>query len=303
MRQQCRGAWAGGHRPGPRRGVVENHGATSPPSPLPQLPPVRPAVCRRQATGAPALYPPPRPGGSPPSPRKGRGAGGGGRRQGSTPRAPTPPPACSHGRRDRQADPRQRTRAPHGPRPGSTHEHESEQYGGHALHDLSNANDTRFVVRPGKAEGRTALERPPAPRGPPATPLGRTAHRQPPPPAPPAPERPGRAGPPIRGHTTPSQARGERDRAGPPKQATQRTGPGQDTRRGTDRVERPYRRPAPEPREVRAPHRPGEGGAARTPRERERMRVQRTRGEYQKGNRTEAAERTDRLKWRTSERG
>ena len=30
-------------------------------------------------------------------------------------------------------------------------------------------------------------------------------------------------------------------------------------RRGTDRVERPYQRPAPEPHEVRAPHRPREG--------------------------------------------
>ena len=46
----------------------------------------------------------------------------------------------------------------------------------------------------------------------------------------------------------------------PPKQAKRSTGPGQDTRRGTDRVERPYQRPAPAPREVCAPHQPGEGG-------------------------------------------
>ena len=45
----------------------------------------------------------------------------------------------------------------------------------------------------------------------------------------------------------------------PPKHAGQSKGPGQDTRRGTDRVERPYQRPAPGPREVRAPHNPGEG--------------------------------------------
>ena len=38
------------------------------------------------------------------------------------------------------------------------------------------------------------------------------------------------------------------------------TGPRQETQRGTNRWERPYRRPAPEPRVVRAPHRPGGGG-------------------------------------------
>ena len=73
-------------------------------------------------------------------------------------------------------------------------------------------------------------------------------------------------------------------------------------RRGTDRVERPYQRPAPGPREVRAQHKPGRGGA-RTPRERERTHTQRTRGETEKGKRTEPVERTDRMEWRTSERG
>ena len=68
-------------------------------------------------------------------------------------------------------------------------------------------------------------------------------------------------------------------------------------------MERPYQRPAPGPREVRAPHQPGEEGGARTPRERERTHTQRTRGEYQKGNRTEPAERKDRMEWRTSEPG
>ena len=54
---------------------------------------------------------------------------------------------------------------------------------------------------------------------------------------------------------------------------------------------------------MRAPHQPGEGGGAQTPRERERTHTQRTRGEIQKGNRTEPAEHTDRMQWRTSERG
>ena len=68
-------------------------------------------------------------------------------------------------------------------------------------------------------------------------------------------------------------------------------------------MELPYQCPAPRPREVRAPHKQGEeGGGARTPRERERTHTQRTRGEYQKGNRSEPAERTDRMEWRTSER-
>ena len=68
-------------------------------------------------------------------------------------------------------------------------------------------------------------------------------------------------------------------------------------------MERPHRRPAPGPHEVRAQHRPREGGSARTLRERERTHTQRTRGEYQKGNRTKPADRTDRMELRTSERG
>ena len=47
----------------------------------------------------------------------------------------------------------------------------------------------------------------------------------------------------------------------PPKHARRSTGPGQDTRRGTDQVERPYQRPVPGPREMRAPHHPAGGGA------------------------------------------
>ena len=43
-----------------------------------------------------------------------------------------------------------------------------------------------------------------------------------------------------------------------------------------------------------------QGGGKRTPRERERTHTKGTRGDYQKGNRTERAERTDRVEWRTS---
>ena len=46
-----------------------------------------------------------------------------------------------------------------------------------------------------------------------------------------------------------------------------------------------------------------QGRGDRTPRERERTHTQRARGDYQKGDRTELAECTDRVEWRTSERG
>ena len=65
-------------------------------------------------------------------------------------------------------------------------------------------------------------------------------------------------------------------------------------------MERPWQRPVPGPRGLRTPHHPGGGGAdaagagAHT-------HTQRARGDYQKGNRTELAERTDRVEWRTSE--
>ena len=49
----------------------------------------------------------------------------------------------------------------------------------------------------------------------------------------------------------------------PPKHARLSNGPGQDRRRGTDHVERPYQRPVPGPREVCTPHHPGGGGSGR----------------------------------------
>ena len=102
----------------------------------------------------------------------------------------------------------------------------------------------------------------------------------------------------------PSQVGGNWTGSPPPEQAKRSTGPRPDTRRGMDRVERPYQRPAPGPRGVRAPHQPREeGGGARTPRERERTHTQRAHGKNQRGNPTEPAERTDRMEWRTSERG
>ena len=79
------------------------------------------------------------------------------------------------------------------------------------------------------------------PRGrPPTTPAARSPHRA----------------------CGPGQVGRNRDRtAPPPEHARQSKGQGQDTRRGTDHVERPYQRPVPGPCEVRTPHHPGGGGA------------------------------------------
>ena len=106
--------------------------------------------------------------------------------------------------------------------------------------------------RDGPRQGDPPPHWPPRPHSP-----GERHTGRPPPLAhPPARERPGRADRPHGEHTAPSQVGGKRDRAAPPpqKQTKRDTGPGQDTQRGTDRVEWPYQRPAPGPREVRVPH-------------------------------------------------
>ena len=86
--------------------------------------------------------------------------------------------------------------------------------GGHAPHGQHNANDTRFVACPGKAEGRNETERPPALQAPP----GRTHGGYGAPPPPPLPARPPaheRHGPaPQRAAPTGRAGRG--DREGPP---------------------------------------------------------------------------------------
>ena len=71
-------------------------------------------------------------------------------------------------------------------------------------------------------------------------------------------------GTPFRHPHNPKPSRGKTgpDRP-PPKHARRSKGPGQDTRRGTDHVERPYQRPLPGPREVRTPNHPGGGGGRR----------------------------------------
>ena len=64
-----------------------------------------------------------------------------------------------------------------------------------------------------------------------------------------------------RGASYREKGKGTKGLGHPPKDLNRRsTGPGQETRRATNGLARPYRRPAPEPRVVRAPHQPGGGG-------------------------------------------
>ena len=152
----------------------------------------------RGGAGGPRRDPPPQPppparktrGRQPPAPR-GRGDDTPSpwrdrvaRERGRSTARPPAPAARSHRNRGEQANPRQRARTPHGPRPEKAGEHEPEQYGGHALHDQNDASDTRFVACPGKAERRNEVERPPAPLAPPAAQTGGAAHAPPPPPQP-----------------------------------------------------------------------------------------------------------------------
>ena len=201
--------------------------------------------------------------------------------------------------------------------------------GGHAPHGQHNASDARFVACPGKAEGRKEAERPPALQSvgdpvvllPASYPSARqSAIQRTPPSFLPSPD-PGRMdcawkahsrrkrlprtrapprGRPAAAPATPSQVGGNRDRTAPPqaRQTEHGTGAGHAEGHG------PHGTALPAPsagttRDARATPPRGE----RTPRERERTHTKRTRGDHQKGNRTERAERTDHLEWRTSERG
>ena len=198
----------------------------------------------------------------PPSPPQDRGAREGGRSR-ARPHAPA---ACSRRNYEVQANPRQHARAPRGPRPGTASEHETERYGGPPFMARATPRTPALLPaqerqRDGPRQGDPPPHWPPRPHS-----RGGTAYSPPPPPTPPpGAETPQTRRPTPGGAHSPKPGRGEAGPGRPPppqktKQTTRGTGPGQDTRRGTDRVERPYQRPAPGPREVRAPHRPGEGG-------------------------------------------
>ena len=240
MRRRREGGQGREPRAAPER---ESGGAAARPPPHP--------IAGRQTAGAPALTHRRQRGWSPlPPAGRRRPRGGAGARPAHPPQPPAPAGTAGNKRTRTNAPGRHRGRA-----------QRRQASRNHALHDQNDASDTRVVARPGEAEGQNEAERPPAPLAPPAAQTGGAAHRPPPlPPQPPARERPGRADQPHGGRATPSQVGGKRDRAAPPKHPRRSKGPGQDTQRGTDRVERPYQRPAPGPREVRAPHHPGGGG-------------------------------------------
>ena len=246
----------------------------------PPTPPTRP-----QAAGAPV--PPAEAGGMvPPPPARERSR--------STARPPAPA-ADSYRNRGEQGSLRQRARTPHRSRPEKAGKHDPEWYGDHAPHDQNNASDTRFVACPGKADERNEAERPPALLTPPAAQTGGTAHGPPPPPRP-APRHTNPTDPPHGGRTAPSQVGGSQDRIAPP-QARQ-------TEQGTGAGPRGTTLPSPSAGTARGAHAtPPRGGGEQTPRERERTHTQRARGDYQKGNQTELAERRDHVEWHTSERG
>ena len=172
------------------------------------------------------------------------------------------------------------------------------------------ATPARKVARCGAGAGSPRQHRPHlghTGRGTPATrPRGRAAGegtatasdtRRP---SQPAPRHTNDTDPPHGGRTTPSQEGGNRDRTAPPPST-----PDGARDRGRTRGGARTTLNGPTSAQCRdsagcARHTTKGGGGAR---ERERTHTQRARGDYQKGNRTELAERTDRVDWRTSERG
>ena len=115
----------------------------------------------------------------------------------------------------------------------------------------------------------------------------------------PAPQdgRPGAAAP-----ATPSQGGGNRDRTAPPP-STPDGARDRGRTRGGARTKWNGPTSAQCRDHARCARHTTQRGGERTPRERERTHTKRTRGDYRKGNRTERAERTDRMELRTSERG
>ena len=102
--------------------------------------------------------------------------------------------------------------------------------------------------------------------------------------------------------TTPSQVGGNRDRTAPP-QGTPGGARDRGRTRGGARTTWNGPTSAQCRDHARCARHTTQGGGERTPRERERTHTKGTRGDYQKGNRTERAERSDRVEWRTRQRG
>ena len=118
---------------------------------------------------------------------------------------------------------------------------------------------------------------------------------------------PGDGPPPLRGTQPPQgvQAKPGREEPGPdrPPQSTPEGARDRGRTRGGARTTWNGATSAQCQDRARCPRHTTQGGGVRTPRERERTHTQRARRDYQKGNRTELAERTDRVEWRISEQG
>ena len=101
---------------------------------------------------------------------------------------------------------------------------------------------------------------------------------------------------------TPSREEGNRDRTAPPQSTPDRASDRSRTRGGARTT---WNGPtSAQCRDhARCARHTTQGGGERIPRERERTHSKGTRGDNRKGNRTERAERTDRVEWRTSGRG
>ena len=185
-----RGAGIEYRRPPPRRGAGRPRRDPPPPNP-----PQRPA-----SRGGPGPNPPRQGGWSPPPPKRGAGA-----RPAPPPQPPAPTGAAKKKRArantpGRRTDRAQRRRA-------STNR---SGMGGHAPHGQHDASDTRFVARPGKAEGRNEAERLPALQAPPGRTNGGYGTCPPPPPGPRPGTRTPRTRPAARSHHRACKPRGQR---------------------------------------------------------------------------------------------
>ena len=246
---------AGNRRP-PPRGRAE--GPRRPPPPAPHQP--------RQPTrrGGAGLHPPGAEGMVPPPPgRTAAPEGGGGARPAPPPQLPAPAETVGNKRTRANAPGRHTGRA-------QRQQASINQSGMRATPSMTRTAPVTPALLPAQGRQRDGTRQSSPPPQWPPRPHKRGARRTGDPPLPPyspARERPGRADPPHEGAHNPKQGRGETETGcPPPKHARRSKGPGQDTRRGTDHVERAYQRPAPGPREVHAPHHPGEGGAGSGPR-------------------------------------
>ena len=201
----------------------------------------------------------------------------------------------------RQSDP-----PPYGPRPGRTAGGNGAPPPPQPAPRHKNAMDPPCGAQPPQEQSRAPTAARPRPQHGPRQPTrwtGSRGRRSARPQTPHATVEGTPPGTPYRRPHNPKPSRGEPGPDRPPPQARQTeqgTGAGHAEGHGP----RGTALPAPSAgttRDARAT--PPSGGGERTPRERERTHTKGTRGDYRKGNRTERAERTDRMEWRTSERG